>query len=275
MWFINSVIGKIFDAVVWPFRGLGSWPAMIVVSFLTGLLMLFIFRATSNQDGIRAAKNKIKAHLLEMRLYKDSLAQQMKSQGGVLAANLRYFGFALKPMLVMIVPVMLILIQLNLWFGSRSLQVGEAALIKVKIAEGDDPLKTDVRLEAPPGISIETPPLRIEEEREVDWRVRARTEGIHDLLIHSGGGTFIKALVVDQKRLTKIAALKPGAGLLDQIFNPGEKPLPKGASLASVEVAYPAERMRLGGLRMHWLIAYFILSIVFGFAFKGVFKVEI
>jgi hypothetical protein len=28
-------------------------------------------------------------------------------------------------------------------------------------------------------------------------------------------------------------------------------------------------------LHLHWLIVYFALSIIFGFAFKGLFKVEI
>jgi len=275
MWVFNSFIGTVFDAIVWPVRGLGPWPVMIEVSFLTGLLMLVIFRRTSNQDGIRAAKNRIKAHLLELRLYKDSLAQQLRSQGRILAANGRYIGYALKPMLVMIVPVVLILVQLNLWFGSRPLRVGESALVKLKLAKGGDPLKTDLRLEAPAGIEVETPALRIEDEGEIDWRVRARSEGGHDLVFRSGGETFTKSLSVGQKRMTKISALKPGPGLTGQVFNPGEKPVPGSFSIASVEVAFPARKMDLFGLGVHWLVVYFILSIIFGFAFKGVFKVEI
>ena len=275
MWGVNSVIGKVFEVIIWPFRGLGPWPVMIEVSFLTGLLMLAIFGATSNQDGIRQAKNRIKAHLLELRLYQDSLAQQLKSQGRILAANGRYIVYALKPMLVMIIPVLLILVQLNLWFGSRSLRVGEAALVKLKLAEGNSPLGADVRLEAPPGLDIETPPLRIEDEREIDWRVKARSEGEHALIFHSGGAAFTKTVSVGRRPMAKIAVLKPGSALLDQIFNPGEKPLPGNAGIASVEVAFPARKMCLFGLCFHWLVAYFALSIIFGFAFKGVFKVEI
>jgi len=275
MWVFNSVIGTVFDAIVWPVRGLGPWPVMIEVSFLTGLLMLVIFRRASNQDGIRAAKNRIKAHLLELRLYKDSLAQQLRSQGRILAANGRYIGYALKPMLVMIVPVVLILVQLNLWFGSRPLRVGESALVKLKFAEGGDPLKTDLRLEAPAGIEVETPPLRIEDEREINWRVGARSEGSHVLVFRSGGETFTKSVQVGRERMTKIAALKPGPGLTDQVFNPGEKPVPGSFSVASVEVVFPARKMDLFGHGVHWLVVYFILSIIIGFAFKGVFKVEI
>ena len=275
MWFFNSVIGKIFDILFLPFRGLSPWVAMIVVSFLTGLLMLFIFRHTSNQEGIRRIKNKIKAHLLELRLYKDSLAQQLTSQGKILSANFKYFSYALKPMLVMVIPVMLILIQLNLWFGSRSLDIGDEALVKVKLMEGINPLQTDIRLEVPPGIAVETPPLRIEDEREIDWRLRATEKGVYNILFRYQDETFTKSVAVGQSRLSKIAALKPGKGLLEQAFNPGEKPLPKNAPIESAEITYPGQRMNLFGWRIHWLIAYFGLSIVFGFAFRGVFKVEI
>jgi hypothetical protein len=62
---------------------------------------------------------------------------------------------------------------------------------------------------------------------------------------------------------------------MDQVFNPGEKPVPGNFSIASVEVAFPARKMDVFGLGVHWLVVYFVLSVMFGFAFKGVFKVEI
>ena len=43
----------------------------------------------------------------------------------------------------------------------------------------------------------------------------------------------------------------------------------------SVEVLYPSRTLTAFGVRVHWLVAYLVLSVAFGFAFKGVFKVEI
>ncbi|HOI45163.1 MAG TPA: hypothetical protein PLX50_06090, partial [Candidatus Aminicenantes bacterium] len=144
IWILNSVIGAIFDALLWPFRRMNPWFGMIAVSWLTALLMLFIFRRTSNQDGIRAVKNKIKAHLLELRLYKDSLGVSLKAQGQILLANLKYIGYNSKPMLVMIVPILLILIQLNLWFGAQALSPGQTALVKMKLDESRSPAALDI-----------------------------------------------------------------------------------------------------------------------------------
>lgn len=275
MWAFLSAWGAIFEALFWPFRGLSPWFGMIVISLLTGLLMLMIFRRTSNQEGIRRTKNKIKAHLLELRLYKDSLPVSLKAYRSILLANLKYVGHSVKPMLVMIVPVLLILIQLNLWFGFRSLDIGQEAILKVKLEPGQDPLPSDLALVPPTGVAVETPPLWIEESREIDWRLRAREKGIHSVVLQWGQKSFSKKVAVAQNLLSKISAVKPGPNVFEEIFNPGEKPLPGGLGIRFVEVAYPPGRMNLFGWRLHWLIVFFALSIVFGFALKGVFRVEI
>ncbi len=275
MWILNSVLNKVFDVLLLPVRGLGPWAAMILVSLLTSFLMLLIFRHTSNQAGIKKEKNKIKAHLLELRLFKDNMAVQLKAQGRILLANFRYVGHNMRPMLVMIVPVLLILIQLNLWFGSASLKPGDPVLVKVRLAEGKYPSEVPAAISASGELDVETPPLRIEDEAEIDWRLRAKAAGEGRLTLTVGGETIVKSASVGATRLSPVAALKPGRNLLDQIFNPGEPPLPSSSVVRSVEVRYPSASMPLFGMHIHWLIAYFILSIAFGYAFKGLFKVEI
>ena len=273
---VQSVWGAAFGAFFWPFRALGPWAAMAAVSLLTGLLMLFIFKKTSNQAGILRTKNLIKAHLLEIRLFKNDFGQTMRSQGRILLANGRYLGYAVKPMLVMLVPIMLLLLQLDVWYGARSLYPGESALVKVTLDGSATPLHTPLTIEAPPGLSVETPALRIEEEREIDWRIRADRAGLYALKFATDGGSFTKTVAVGQAPLkTKIVPLRVRSGGWDALNHPGESLLPSSLPVLSVEVAYPPARLSLFGWRMHWLVAYFLLSIVFGFALKGVFKVEI
>jgi uncharacterized membrane protein (DUF106 family) len=271
----NAALSGLFDLLLAPFRALSPWIAMAVVSLLTGFLMLLIYRYTSNQEGIRTVKNRIKAHLLELRLYKNDLAVSLRSQGQILGANFKYIGYALKPLLVMILPVILILIQLNDWFGSRPLRVGETALVKVRLAEGYGPVETDLRLEAPAGLALETDPLRIEEDREVDWRLRAEASGEHDLVLRWGGQSAVKKVVVDGGRLARVSTARVRANVWREFSHPGERSLPSSAPILSFEIRYPERRLDLFGMGVHWLVAYFILSIILGFAFKGVFKVEI
>ena len=275
MWIFNSVFGKIFDALFYPFRSMSPWIGMIIVSFLTGLLMLFVFKWTSNQTGIRRVKNKIKAHLLELRLYKDSLALSLQAQGNILRCNLRYIGYSAKPMMVMILPLVLIIIQLNFWFGYKSLTPNQSALLKVKLKDNQNPMDTPLEIKPSPELIIETPPLRIEEFKEINWRFSVKEQGIHQLTLTIDGETVTKRVSVAQKALNKISPLKTGKSFIKQVLYPTESPIKDDLPVKSIEIQYRTQSMNLFGWHIHWLIVYFVLSIIFGFAFKGVFKVEI
>ncbi len=275
MWVFNSAFGKIFDILFLPFRSLSPWVAMILISFLTGLLMLFVFKWTSNQKGIQKVKNKIKAHLLELRLYKDSLGLSLRAQGNILRCNLRYIGYSARPMLVMIIPLVLILIQMNFWFGYASLNPDEPSILKIKLRENLNPLETAVEIKPSPALVMDDYPLRIEETHEIDWRFYAKEAGIHQLSVTIDGNTVTKKISVAQKPLSKISPLRPGSGFFKQVMYPTEPPIDGDLPVREIEIGYPTKNMNLFGWGIHWLIAYFILSIIFGFAFKGIFKVEI
>lgn len=275
MFIINSILGKIFEIFFLPFINLGPWPAMISVALLTGLLMLFIFKHTSNQAGIRQVKNRIKAHLLELRLFKDSLSVSMKAQGQIVRANFKYMGYSLKPLLVMFVPLILILIQLNFWFAYDSLHSGQTALLKVKFEENISLMDTPVEISASEGIIIETPPLRIEDDNEINWRIRARQKGVHDIVFSISGQEFTKTISVDLKKLSRISPFKTKKSFWKELLYPAESPFPRLSPIRSIEVTYPSRNMNLFGWRLHWLIVYFALSIVFGFSLKGFFGIEI
>jgi uncharacterized membrane protein (DUF106 family) len=275
MGLINAILGKIFDLLLLPFRTLNPWAGMAFISLLTGGLMLFVYRLASNQTAIRAVKGRIKAHLLELRLYKDNMGVTMKAQGQILRANLLYLALNLKPLVVMIVPVVLILAQLNVWFGAEPLAVGRATILKVKLKPDVDVMGTEFVLEAPPEIAVETPPLRVEEPKEVDWRIKPASAGRFELGIRAGASLTHKEISVGGRSLEKVSPLKVKPSLLDEVLYPGEKPLPRDSRVESIEVIHPAKKLAVFGLRLHWLIAYFVLSIIFGFALKKPFRVEI
>lgn len=282
MWIFNSIFGKIFEFIFFPLSSMSPWIGMTLISLLTGILMLLIFRFTSNQEGIRQVKNKIKAHLLELRLFKDSLSISFRAQGNIFRYNLKYIGYSGKPLLIMIIPLILILIQLNLWFGHQALTPGQTAILKVKLEEGTNLLDIDLTIEPSQGFDIETPPLRVEEEWEINWRLRAKENGIHNLTIAANGQRVTKKIAIAQKPLSKISPLKVRRNIIDELFNPGESPISGDTPIKTIEVKYSTKNMNLFGWNVpsiwnipSWLIVYFALSIIFGFALKGIFKVEI
>jgi uncharacterized membrane protein (DUF106 family) len=272
---VNLVFGKAIDLILLPFRGASPWFGMTAVSFLTALLMLEIYKLSSNQAAIRRAKDRIKAHLLEMRLYKDSMRVTLGAQAAIVKANLAYMAANLKPLAVMIVPLVLVLAQLSLWFDRAPLRPGDETLVKAGLEATADPVTLGLELETPPGLEISSPPVRIPDEHEVVWRIKALSPGAGKLLLRAGGFAIEKSIIVGGRPLAKVSALASRGSIWKQVLYPGEAPLPKGTPLRSVEVLYPAKSLSAFGLHVHWLVAYLVLSIAFGFAFKGVFKVEI
>jgi hypothetical protein len=248
---------------------------MSFISLATAFLMLWIFKRTSNQEGIHKAKNAIKAHLLELRLFKDNLRISLRAQRRILRANLTYLACNTKPFLVMIVPILLVLAQLNLWFGASPLVPGDKTLVKVKLAKTVDPQFLDLALEATPGLLVETPAVRIVDEHEIDWRIKALGTGPAALTFRVAGRTITKPVALWRQRLQKVSMLTVGHSIIRELLYPGENPLPGDTPVREIEVLYPAKSLNFFGISVHWLVVYFILSIIFGFAFKGVFKVEI
>ncbi len=275
MWIFNSIWSKIFELLFFPFRNLSPWLGMIFISLITGIFMLVVFRYTSNQEGIRKVKNKIKAHLLEIRLFKDNFALSLKAQGNILRNNLKYISYSFKPMLVMIIPLILILIQLNLWFGYQSLEPGEKAIVKVKLKNEYNPLDLKLKVAPSPGFLIDSPPLRIEEEKEVNWRLQAKKKGVYNLVIKVNNQEYKKSIAISQNSLTKISPAKVNKNFWAELLYPGEKPLLSDSPLKSIEITYKLKKMNLFGWHIHWLIVYFVLSIIFGFGLKGFLKVQI
>ena len=81
---------QFFTFILKPFENGNAHGGMIFISLLTGAVMLFLFKLTSNQAAMKEVKTKISAYFLEMRLYKEDISAVMGSQRRILLANLNY-----------------------------------------------------------------------------------------------------------------------------------------------------------------------------------------
>jgi len=270
----NFLVNRFFDGIFYPFVSLNPWVAMVVVCLLTALFMLFIYRYTSNQKGIREAKDKIKAHFLELRLFKDDFRLLMRAQGRMLRYNFVYMKHSLRPLMVMILPLIIVIVQLNFRFGFRPLQPEEKFIAVVKLSEFPPLRSMDISLEAPEGLEVETPALRIESLHEMDWRLRAKEPGEFELRIWVGEELFTKRVIVSDK-LSQLSTRRVSRSFFREFLYPSEPPLPSFSPVSYIEVRYPSGNLNLGGWNIHWLVVFFVLSIVFGFSLKGIFRVEI
>jgi hypothetical protein len=165
-----------------------------------------------------------------------------------------------------------LLMQLELRYGHRPLQPGEQTLLAVKFSQPVDLDK--VSLQLPPEVAAETESLRMPELREVDWRLRAVAPGDYQITLQADGETYAKRLVVG-KNADRISLRRVEGGVWPQFLNPGEAPLPAGGKVAWINVTYPLTDLPLGSRKINWIWAWLILSMIFGYAFKGPLRVQV
>lgn len=275
MWWLNQITRWLVTLIILPFVHFNPWAGMIFISLLTALFMLFIYKKTSNQSGIKQAKDRIKAYLLEMRLFQNDFKMLLVAQKNLILANARYLAYNFKPLLIMIVPIFLLLAQMNLWFGYRLPEAGETFLLKVRFIKTVEVDRLNLDIEAPPGIEVDSPVLRIIDENEADWRLKLERITGEPVIILVNNERYLKDIPLNFHRLNRISTVRVKSNLWQELLYPGEKPLPADSYIEKIELIFPEQRLVFLGIRFHWLVAYFLLSIIFGFALKGWFKVEI
>ena len=269
---INNVFNVVFSVLFFPLSRLSPIWGLTIFSLLTGLLMIVIFKRVSDQEGIRRVKNHIKAHLLELRLYKDNAGLSLIAMKDIFLSNGKYLGLALRPMLVLMIPVMIIIIQLAARYECRPLNVGESILVRATVA-ADIPIQ-EVRIEASEGIEVETSPLRIPDKDRIFWRIRAFEPGEWEIGFHLQDRDVSKKIIVGADHAT-MASRRVKSSSLSAFLYPSESTLPGDSFLKEISIQYPHKRLTLSGMGVHWLVFFFIVSVVTGFALKGIFKVEI
>ena len=136
MSFVNAALRAVIDVALSPFRGLHPLIGLTVVSLLTAAAMLFVFKRTSDQARLAAVKRSIHAALFEIRLFNDDLRAIMRAQLEILRHNATYLRLSLVPMLWVIVPLVLLVAQLQFHYGYAAIEPGDRVLLKVQVREG-------------------------------------------------------------------------------------------------------------------------------------------
>lgn len=270
---LNRILTTTFDLVCRPFQMLSPIWALTAISFVTGVAMVWVFGRISNQDAIREIRDRIRGNLIGVRLYRHEVGVMLRLQGRIFRDTAAYMKHSVLPMLLLIVPVIFIMAQLNLRFAVRPLAVGEPAIVKAFVRDAAL-LDRSVALDASSGVRIETPPVRISSAREVAWRIRAVEPGRHDVTVRVGNET-VETVIVAGPGWGPVPQRRTGRGAIDVLLYPGERAIAATLPVEAIEIGYPALQMEAFSLPVDWLIGFFVLSLAFGYLLKGALGVEL
>ncbi len=245
---------------------------VIVLSLVVGLLMVVLFGYTSDQKAIGIAKDQLKAHLLAVRLFRDQIPVVMGSYGKILRGTGRYLKLAFKPLLYVIVPITLLMVQADRYLGRTPVAVNAPFLLTVHVTTGD--ALNDAALELPPEISMTAPPVHVVAEHEVVWRLAGAKDGKYALKVTTGGQSVEKAVCIGAD-LPRISTLRLRGKFWERMFSSAEPAIPRDSPVESISINYPDRDISVAGYGINWIWMFFILSMVAGFIFKELLGIQI
>ncbi|MDH3744267.1 MAG: hypothetical protein OES47_04095 [Acidobacteriota bacterium] len=279
MTLLNTILRSILDLLLTPFEGFSPWVGLIVISLLSAVVALLVYKKVSNQDAIERVKSRMQASLFEIRLFNDDLRAILRAQGAFLLANLRYLALNLVPLLWMIVPFLLVFVHLEPRYRNQGFSPDTAALLEVEVAggEGSSTERPSLELDLPAEIRSDSPAIWLAGARRMAWRLVSDEPAAHVIGVRSGSVTHPKEIRFND-RAELFSAERPAKGLLGQLAQPAEKPLPSDSGLSSITVNYPERSwgtVPWTDIPIAWWFWWLVLMVVFGLALRRPMGVQI
>ena len=267
-----SMIDRVFDLSFRLMRPLPPLAVLAVFSVLTAALSLLAVRWTSDQKAIRRVKDLMGAHLLEVRLFPDQLSVVLRAYLALFGNTVLYLRYALVPLLVLSVPLLILFAQMESYFGHAPIEARNNFLVCTTFQTVDS--LADAFLELPPGLVQSAPPVHIPSEREVNWRVMAEQPGTYDIHLRLRGDDFSKRVVAGSG-LTRIVPEREQGRAWLQLIDPGEPPLPRAGLVEQIAIQYPTRVFQFRTWKIEWLIPYLALTLAAALLLKGALRTEL
>jgi uncharacterized membrane protein (DUF106 family) len=275
---VNRLVAAGIDPLMALLGQLPRLAGLAVLSAATGVTLLLVVRATSNQRRLAEVKRAIRAGLFEIRLFGDDPRAILRTQAELVRHNLTYLRLSFVPLLWAFVPLVLLTAQLQSFFAYDGLEPGRTSVVKVRLADdwqarggavvAEKPAaEPALTIETPEGVRVETPMAWTSSTDEAAWRVAIDRPGEYTLVVRFDGEAFSKSLHASNQ-VARRSPVRPARGLAAEVLHPAEPPLPDGSGLRSIEVAYPSRGLSAFGIEFHWMVWFIVLTMAFAFALK-------
>ena len=280
MTLLNDLLRPVFDWLQWPLTGLPSVVGVLVWSIPVGVFALWVFGKTSNQDRIALVKRRIFAGIFEIRLFNDDLRAIMRAQKEILGHVLHYQALALKPMIFILPPLVLVMVQLHQFYGFKAFEPGEELMLTVQLdPETVTPgRRPEVEIELPAGIHAVMDPVWVPSLAQLSWRLEIDDWGDYELMIGIDGESVTKQLRATEK-LVRLSPERPPKSFMGQLEWPSEQPLDPDGPVHSITATYREGAIGVLGWDFEWsfawMVVFFILTMVVALVLRKPMGVEL
>jgi len=264
-----------FDFILFTQGHTGRYAAIVLLSAVSAVIFMALFKKVSNQAGIKREKAKIVGNLFQMRLYKDRLSLILSSIFNVFKHNLFYIRYMLVPLIVIIIPLMIITVQVNQRCGYKPFIPGDEFIVTADL--NDSGLLDAIECQTTNGIELSTPVMRIYEQGRAYWRakVRSRTEASETISLYADNQKIGSKTIVAGRPAERFIPQKIKGGNFEAIFFNAEGFLPAASPLEKLTINYPRATYGFLWVGMDAVVLYFLLTLIFALIIKPFFKVSV
>lgn len=261
---------KVGSFVLGPFV---SYPllGLIGASVLAGIVLLVLYGRVSAQDKLYQVKRNIYGAMLEAVLFRHDIKTSLAAQLRMLLGGGKYFLLAVPPLLILAVPCIIFLGQLNFYFGSRPAKVSEPLMVSLKVTNPEEVFGVELLPDDPAQLEVSNP-VRVQEERETFYRLTPKASGALKLTIRNSEGEEVHDALMVSERKDGFSPFAYRSFWMSWLY-PTFSELPKGVERLSV--LYEPAYYTVFGMNLHWLLLFFVASLISGLLAAKVFKIEI
>lgn len=251
----------IFNILLLPFGSLHPLWGLMWISALAGILMILVFKWTSNQQAISELRRKMGSRALGMLLYLESPPTVLKLAWGLITDNFIYLWHILRPMLVIAIPFILIAAQLDARYGKL---VPESDSPSTLIVRWEDSIPSDNF--APDRGLIISPVVTVPDSLEQSFSFTG-SQGVFSVdnkgIMAGSHGTNGSVVVRGAEK----------SGVMRAFFRPWNSS--PGAGIESVTVHLESASYNILGSRWSWFAVFIVFSSIWAILGAVVFKVKV
>lgn len=271
---INTALTSLFSFLLAPLSSLAPVWSLLLVSTIAGVVLAYIYGKISNQQALKKVKRSIAAGIFESVLFRHDIRTSLSAQAKMLWSGARYFALAIPPILILLIPSLIILAQLNLRFGARALTPGEKAVVTLNMTNEDALFEAELR----PSEGLHaTPPLRDLENKQVSWRIDTTPntgQGATNITLSVLGASTSHPVYIGSQPPTLSTELHSTA-VWQFLYPGGTVPEALKRYVTAISVTYPEQELSIAGINTNWLVLFVCVSLLSGLVASKVIGIEI
>ncbi len=250
------------EGVVTPFDWLGPFWGLTLLSFLSGIGMLWVVGKTTPQKLVEHSRNKMDSAVYEIRLFLDSPKWVARSIGRLLAHSVLYIAFMLPAFVILAVPLGMMFLSLEVRHGLEPVALHQPFVVSIDLADGVDGHSLAVKI--PASLELSAPPMYVASQHSAYLRLIANEPGTQVLTIDVDGTSANKQIVTDAGATKMAPDRASGLGLLMSFG--AESGL--SGPIKGIHVPHESKTASYLGIEMPWWLWWLIVMMVAAFGFR-------